>query len=284
MTNKEKMEVQEEPRNLTDYEMARWRQYFEDHVAESILAERDFMTEVVGTGIGEREAQLRENIEKMIEAKFKQVPPGPPGERGEAGPIGPPGEPGISGPRGEKGDTGDPGPPGKLPLVKAYRPDEVHYAGEVVVHEGSAYQARSDTARAPSHDRDWICIAAAGRDGVDGRSPTVRGTFDPKVTYERLDIVALNKGSFIARYDDPGPCPGGGWQLITAHGVPGDKGAPGPRGERGAQGAKGEPGASIIDWQIDRPNYQAIPVMSDGTQGPPLALRGLFEQYDKETR
>src|SRR4029077_16886257 len=48
-------------RNCTDYEMAPWRQYFETHVADAILAERDFMLEVVGTGIGEREAQLREN-------------------------------------------------------------------------------------------------------------------------------------------------------------------------------------------------------------------------------
>jgi hypothetical protein len=112
--------------------------------------------------------------------------------------------------------------------VKAYRPDEVHYAGEVVVYEGSAYQAQRDTARAPSHDRDWICIAAAGREGIDGLSPMVRGTFDPNETYSRLDIVAFNKGSFIARHDEPGPCPGGGWQLIAAEGARGEKGSPGP--------------------------------------------------------
>jgi hypothetical protein len=33
-----------------------------------------------------------------------------------------------------------------------------------------------------------------------------------------------------------------------------------------------------------RATYRAVPIMSDGTEGPPLALRGLFEQYDKETR
>jgi hypothetical protein len=283
MTNKD-MEVREEPsRNLTDYEMARWRQYFEDHIAESILAERDYWSEVLSRVI----AEVQKRYENFINDKVEQVPAGragPQGERGEAGPIGLQGEPGIAGACGEKGDKGDPGPPGKLPLVKAYRPDEVHYAGEVVVYEGCAYQAQRDTARAPSHDRDWVCIAVAGRNGVDGRSPTVRGTFDPNVSYKKLDIVALNKGSFITRRDDPGPCPGNGWQLIAAHGAPGDKGPPGPRGERGAQGAKGEPGASIVDWQIDRPNYQAIPVMSDGTEGPPLALRGLFEQFHRETR
>ncbi len=30
--------------------MARWRQYFEAHVAQAIAAEREFMTEVVGQG------------------------------------------------------------------------------------------------------------------------------------------------------------------------------------------------------------------------------------------
>ena len=38
---------QERDRNLTDYEMARWRQYYEAHVAQAILDEREFMIEVV---------------------------------------------------------------------------------------------------------------------------------------------------------------------------------------------------------------------------------------------
>jgi hypothetical protein len=242
--------------------------------------ERAYWREVLSRVI----AELQKRCQDLIDDKFQQVSPGPAGpqgEGGESGPIGPPGEPGVPGPCGEKGD---PGAPGKLPPVKAYRPDEVHYAGEVVVHEGSAYQAQRDTARAPSHDRDWVCIAAAGRDGVDGCSPTVRGTFDPNVTYQRLDIVALDKASFIARHDEPGPCPGDGWQLIAAHGAPGEKGSLGPRGAQGAKGESGDPGPHIVGWHVDRPNYQAIPVMSDGTEGPSLALRGLFEQYDKETR
>jgi hypothetical protein len=253
----------------------RWLNYTDERMKAWCAGERDYWRQVLPRVIAE--------LQNSINDKVAQVSPGPQGERGEAGPIGPAGEPGVP---GERGERGDPGAPGKLPLVKAYRPDEVHYAGDVVVHEGSTYQAQRDTARAPSNE-DWICIAAAGRDGVDGRSPTVRGTFDPNAGYKRLDIVALDKGSFIARHNDPGPCPGDGWQLIAAHGAPGEKGSPGPQGQhggRGAKGEKGDPGPSIVGWQIDRPNYQAIPVMSDGTEGPPLALRGLFEQYDKETR
>jgi hypothetical protein len=96
--------------------------------------------------------------------------------------------------------------------------------------------------------------------------------------------VTFDKGSFIARHDDPGRCPGRGWLLITAHGAPGEKGSLGPRGPQGAKGEKGDPGTTIVGWQIDRPNYQAIPMMSDGTEGPPLPLRGLFEQFQDETR
>jgi hypothetical protein len=59
---------------------------------------------------------------------------------------------------------------------------------------------------------------------------------------------------------------------------------PGPRGAQGAKGEKGDPGPTIVGWQIDQAKYKAIPVMSDGTEGPPLELRGLFKQFDEETR
>ena len=98
---------QERGGNLTDYEMARWRQYFEGHVAQAIATERDFMIEVVGLSLGERENQLREEIQQFVDAKFRHVPHGPPGERGETGPIGPQGGR-FLGVRGE-GDKGDPG-------------------------------------------------------------------------------------------------------------------------------------------------------------------------------
>jgi hypothetical protein len=105
------------------------------------------------------------------------------------------GKPGIAGARGEPGPRGDPGPqgdpgaPGKLPIVKAFQPDTVHYAGKVVTHEGSTYQALRDTGRAPPHVDDWICLASAGRDAI---TPTVRGPFNTTVSYKKLDIVAFD--------------------------------------------------------------------------------------------
>jgi hypothetical protein len=117
--------------------------------------------------------------------------------------------------------------------------------------------------------------------------PHVRGTWSETETYAALDIVALGGSSFIARRDGPGPCPGGGWQLIASAGKTGPKGPPGDRGERGTAGDRGLPGtpASVITgWRIDRKAYAAIPTLSDGSEAPPLELRSLFEQFHDEAR
>src|SRR5262249_19785514 len=128
---------------------------------------------------------------------------------------------------------------------------------------------------------DWVCLATAGR---DGGSITVRGTFDETADYRRLDVVAFNGGCFIARKDAPGPCPRPGWQLFASQGK---RGVAGGRGGRGARARQGDPGlssATICDWKIDRARYVATPIMSDGSEGPPLELRGLFEQFFLEAR
>jgi hypothetical protein len=88
--------------------------------------------------------------------------------------------------------------------------------------------------------------------------------------------VALNGCSFVARRDDPGECPGQGWQALTLPGKRGEKGAPGERGPAGPAGP------AIKSWQIDWERYQATPVMSDGSEGPTLGLRPLFEQFHME--
>jgi hypothetical protein len=181
------------------------------------------------------------------------------------------------GPRGEPGPRGEAGPPGRIESVRAYVEDVVNYEGDIVVCDGSTYLAKCDTGRAPPH-ADWACIAAAGR---DARMPNVCGTYREGETYKYLDIVALGGSSFVARADDPGPCPGDGWQLVA---TAGRAGKPGPKGERGERGLPGQAGPTIRCWQIDPERYQATPLMSDGTEGPTLELRALFEQYHTEAR
>ena len=96
---------------------------------------------------------------------------------------------------GKPGPHGPPGPPGRLLLVKEYAAGRVHYEADVVTHAGALWQARGDTVHAPPHS-DWICIARAGCDGSDGRSPNVCGTYDSSARYKRLDIVALDGAAF----------------------------------------------------------------------------------------
>jgi hypothetical protein len=151
----------------------------DQRIAERIAAEHQFMCDIIAEVV----AHLQDEWEK--------------------GAMGPPGP---SGPRGEQG------PPGKLPLVKLWVPERVHYEGDVVAYDGGTFQAKRDTGQPPSH-ADWICLAGAGH---DGNSITVRRTFDETAEYRRLDVVALNGGSFIALKDAPGPCPGPGWQLFAS--------------------------------------------------------------------
>jgi hypothetical protein len=99
------------------------------------------------------------------------------------------------------------------------------------------------------------------------------------VHYHTLDIVALDGGSFIARRDDPGDCPGDGWQLIASAGRRGRPGVQGERGEKGESGERGLPAPTMLGWEIDREGYSATPIMSDGSQLSALELRGLFEQF-----
>jgi hypothetical protein len=171
--------------------------------------------------------------------------------------------------------------PGRLPVAKIWCAESLTYEAQFVCYDGALYQARKDTAQIPGGS-DWICVARAGRDGCDGRTPNVCGTYDVREKYARLDVVAFDGAAFIARRDNPGLCPGDGWQLLVSRAKTGDRGQRGPRGERGDKGERGEPGALIVGWQIDRPTYRAFPVLADGQLGSELNLRELFEQYHYE--
>lgn len=128
-------------------------------------------------------------------------------------------------------ERGEQGPMGRLPTVRNWE-DRVHYESEVVSFEGGVFQAMRDTGKPPLHE-DWNCIVRAGTDGAPGRSFVVRGTWNEADEYGELDVVALNGAAFVARRDNPGACPGDGWQMISSQGKPGKPGIPGPKGDRG---------------------------------------------------
>jgi hypothetical protein len=148
-------------------------------------------------------------------------------------------------PRPKDGEPGKEGPPGKLPVAKEWA-DGVTYEGEVRTHGGSLWQARKDTGREPGHE-DWICLAARGNDGRDAVQIEIMGTFDPEGSYRALNVVALNGATFIAKQDDPGPCPGEGWQLMSAQGKRGNPGEPGKKGDPGIRGL---PGPAVSEMTI----------------------------------
>jgi len=212
-------------------------------------------------GLRARVVELEAELRAKIEARLAEVKDGAPGEQGPAGELGPRGERGEPGPIGPQGERGEPGAagergaegaPGKLPRVAEWQ-DRVYREAEVVTLAGGVWQAARDTGKAPPHE-DWTCIVAAGRDGADGRSLNPRATWSPDETYARLDIVALDGGAFVARRDDPGPCPGDGWQLLAMRGKPG---RPGEKGDS-VKGDRGPPGPPVASIDLDETGMVTI--------------------------
>lgn len=165
---------------------------------------------------------------------------------------------GLDGADGKDGERGAEGPVGVLPVVKAWE-DGVYYRGNVVAFAGATYQASRDTGKAPPH-ADWTCIVAKGADGADGRSFTVRGTYAEDGEYDALDVVALNGAGFVAKRDNPGACPGEGWQMIAMQGKPGK---PGQKGDPG-MGMRGLPGPTVDRMDVDGNGLLTL-VNADGT-------------------
>ena len=145
--------------------------------------------------------------------------------------------------------------------------------------EAPTYQCLRDIGRSVTHADDWIYLARAGRDGVDGLTPDIRGTYAVNEEYKRLDIVAMDGAAFIAKYDDPGLCPGEGWQLMSRQGRPGRKGENGAVGPRGERGEEGPPAVmpQFLGSRINE-NYDLIRVLSDGSKEV-MPLRPAFERF-----
>jgi hypothetical protein len=162
--------------------------------------------------------------------------------------------------------------PGKLPIAKTWQPETVVYQAEFVSHEGALWQARKDTAQTPG-GADWVCVARAGRDAL---TPTIRGTYDVYAKYQKLDVIVSDGAAFIASKDDPGLCPGSGWQMLSRQGKRGQRGEKGERGPKGDQGPPGE-WPQLVSSEIDE-NYNLTILRSDNSLEI-IPLRPAFERF-----
>jgi hypothetical protein len=264
--------MQTEPESVATSEQAIERiGSLADLVAEELAAaagqaerERDLLLAKKMAELDRREAvhELRlQQLEQNVRERLASLRDGEKGERGEKGEKGDSiqgekGEPGERGEAGAKGDSikGDPGEKGET---------------------GAA--GLDGIGRDGANGKD-------GDPGEPGRSFTIRDTYDPAERYEHLDVVTLNATWFVARSDDPGPCPGPGWKA----GPTARRGEKGERGERGQRGEIPSMIASefprIVEWDIRAKTYEAFPLMSDGTLGAAIPLRALFEQFQAEAR
>ncbi|MFD0948115.1 hypothetical protein ACFQ1E_17360 [Sphingomonas canadensis] len=157
---------------------------------------------------------------------------------------------------GPAGRDGVDGKDGKLPAVRAWTPG-VHHEGDVRTHAGASWQARCDTAQEPPGD-DWVCLAERGAEGAPGRGFKALGLWQPDISYELNDVVALNGASFVAIRNEPGVCPGEGWRLLA------QRGERGSRGEKGDRGDRGPPGPRVEQLHVDGEGMLTL-VNSDGS-------------------
>jgi hypothetical protein len=151
---------------------------------------------------------------------------------------------------GEKGEKGDPGESIQGP---AGRDGEKGDPGESIQGPPGEKGDPGDTIEGPP-----------GRDGADGRSFTGHRTWSEGEQYPALAVVSLNGSSYFALQDDPGPCPGEGWQLLSPRGKAGPPGAKGDRGERGDAGPPGPAGRGLRDATISEDGVLTL-ALDDGS-------------------
>jgi hypothetical protein len=92
---------------------------------------------------------------------------------------------------------------------------------------------------------------------------------------QAADVVTLARTAVETDYSG-----GPGWQLLAA---PGKRGVAGEKGQQGDRGPTGPSWPAGKDAQTRLGNRRlsltVTPVMSNGISGPPLDLRGLFQQF-----
>ena len=78
---------------------------------------------------------------------------------------------------------------------------------------------------------------------------TPKGEYSNATTYQNLDLITYQGGSYLALKETIGNLPTNNeyWQLIAEKGQDGEKGETGERGEKGQEGTNGTNGKDGID-------------------------------------
>ena len=156
---------------------------------------------------------------------------------------------------GPPGEPGKDGAPGQLPITKEWT-DRVYDRAETVTRDGNLYQALKQTGKEPGHP-DWQLLVPKGE---DGRSWTIRDTYDPDEQYRAFDVVTVNATWFAARKITPARAlaPIGSQARAARRARQARRARRAPKGERGADGA------SIIGGSFDAREMKLVLERSDG--------------------
>lgn len=235
-----------------------FRQNLDQHL-EGVRMQAGAMVAEANARVAEAEARRDTAMAEFmmrVQDRLASIKDGSSGADGKDGAPGKDGDDGLHGKDGKDGLDGKDGAPG------AEGPAGKDGADGRDGLDGAP--GRDGLDGAPGSDGAVGADGAKGADGKDGKSVSVRGTFSEDDEYTDLDIVMMNGSSFIAIKENPGPCPGAGWQLLASRGSRGDRGVPGVEGKQGPRGDDGAPGDSPVALYVE--GNEIIMTMSSGTE------------------
>jgi hypothetical protein len=139
---------------------------------------------------------------------------------------------------------------------------------------------RDDLAMAMDVIRDIAEALVEAQDRAKAKFDTMQASFDNQIGALKNENQALRLILENLRITQRGE-----------RGIDGDRGPPGRDGRdgvgqigpRGERGERGKPAVAVVEWRPDPEAFTVQALLSDGTTGPMIALRSLFEAYHNAT-
>ena len=94
---------------------------------------------------------------------------------------------------------------------------------------------------------------------------TPKGEYSNATTYQNLDLITYQGGSYLALKETTGILPTNNeyWQLIAEKGQDGEKGETGERGEKGQDGIDGKTPVKGTDYYTEADKQEMIDLVLD---------------------